>query len=141
MSLMEIKVLENARFAPYGTVIPVDNENDNSFDVKLREDSSSGWRIAVLTLTNRTTKQLHCHPDSMEVFELLKGCALLLVAPPVNADAFEAFLLDKPVCVNKGVWHSTIALSGKAVLKITENAMVTKKTHDIGEVKPLLANI
>ena len=138
---MEIKVLKNVWFSPYGTVVPGDNENDNSFDVKLTEDSSTGWRIAVLTLTNRTTKQLHCHPDSMEVFELLKGCALLLVAPPDNADAFEAFFLDQPVCVNKGVWHSTIALSGKAVIKITENALVTKKTHDIGEVKPVLARI
>lgn len=136
---MDIKVLEADQFAPYGMVIQT-TANDVPFDIKLKE-IASGWRIAILEITNRTTKQLHCHPDSLEVFELVDGSVILLVASAEKPDDVEAFLLDKPVCVNKGVWHSTIALSEKATVKITENLVVSKKTHDICEVKPVLVSI
>ena len=134
---MDIKVLNAEHFAPYGMIIPTSNAKDVSFDIKLKENAS-GWRIAILEITNRTTKQLHCHPDSLEVFEVISGSAVLLVATAENPDNVEAFLLDKPVCVNKGVWHSTIALSEKATVKITENSSVSKNTHDICEVKPIV---
>lgn len=136
---MDIKVLEADQFAPYGMVIQT-TANDVPFDIKLKE-IASGWRIAILEITNRTTKQLHCHPDSLEVFELVDGSVILLVASAEKPDDVEAFLLDKPVCVNKGVWHSTIALSEKATVKIIENLVVSKKTHDICEVKPVLVSI
>lgn len=137
---MDIKVLNAGQFEPYGMVIPTSNAKDVLFDIKLKENAP-GWRIAVLEITNRTSKQLHCHPDSLEVFELISGSALLLVARPENPDSYKAFLLDKPVCVNKGIWHSTIALSEKATVRITENAVVSKNTHDICEVKPVLRSI
>jgi ureidoglycolate hydrolase len=132
--------LENDQFAPYGIVIPMDNDKNMPFDIKLIENSF-GWRIAILEITSRTTRQLHCHPDSLEVFEPVRGSAVLLVSSKENPECIEAFLLDKPVCVNKGIWHSIIALSTKATLKITENAVVTKEIHDIGEVKPVLISI
>ena len=137
---MNIRALETEQFAPYGMVIQTSNAKDVPFDIKLIENSS-GWRIAILEITNRTTKQLHCHPDSIEVFELMSGSAVLLVASAEKPDSVEAFLLDKPVSVNKGIWHSTIALSEKATLKITENAVVNKDIHDICEVKPVLISI
>ncbi|MGE5604603.1 MAG: hypothetical protein ACM3YE_02810 [Bacteroidota bacterium] len=137
---MNIKVLKADQFAPYGMVIPTNNTNEVSFDIKLKENAS-GWRIAILEITNRTTKQLHCHPDSLEVFELISGSAILLVASAEKPDSIEAFLLDRPVCIKKGIWHGTIALSEKASLKITENAVVNKNTYDICEVKPVLIRI
>jgi len=140
MVIFDIKILEAEGFKPYGMIIPARNADDISFDIKLKENAS-GWRIAILEVTNRTANQLHCHPDSLEVFELVDGSALLLVATAEHPDNMEVFLLDRPVCVNKGIWHCIIALSEKATMKITENLVVNKNVHDIGEVKPALISV
>ena len=44
-----------------------------------------------------------------------------------------AFPLDAPVCLNKGVWHEVIALSGEALYKITENCEVSSEFYPFSQ--------
>ena len=128
--IVNIKILQEESFAPYGVIILDDNKDGKRFDVKLADELASGWRIAVLKFQDRSINQLHCHPTSMEVFELVRGVVVLIVATANRPDCLQAFLLDKTVCVNKGIWHGTISLSEEAVVRITENAMMSKETLD-----------
>ena len=42
----------------------------------------------------------------------------MVVSTPEN---WEAFLLEQPVCLEKGIWHQVLALTEEASVKITEN--------------------
>jgi ureidoglycolate hydrolase len=46
---------------------------------------------------------------------------VLIVAQAENPQEMEAFLLDKAVSVNEGVWHQVMAISDTARVKVTEN--------------------
>ena len=46
-------------------------------------------------------------------------------------ELIEAFLLDRPVCLNEGVWHDVFALSDTAVVKIAENLDVGSEFYDL----------
>ena len=46
-------------------------------------------------------------------------------------EEFQAFLLDKPVCLNKGVWHQVLTPAGKASIKITENLEVESEYWEL----------
>lgn len=128
---MDIQVIRSENFSPYGHVLPRDNADDKRFDVKLADETAAGWRIAILKINNREAEQLHCHPTSMEVFDVISGVVVLIVASEPSPERLEAFLLDKTVCVNKGVWHCTISLSDEAVIRVTENNVMSKNTFDI----------
>ena len=52
-------------------------------------------------------------------FEPLHGLTVLLVAEHETPDAWRAFILDKPVCLKKGVWHQTLSLTDEATVKIS----------------------
>ncbi len=118
--------LDVADFSRYGRIIGYDDGNDANFQVQLGEDGPTGWRIAVMKVEAKTISQLHCHPDTLETFEPLSGTAVLFVADRDDCDNIKAFLLDRPVCLHKGIWHGVIALSRRAYIKITENSTVTR---------------
>jgi len=124
----KISNITGESFTKYGQVIEF-SENSEAFFEVVVEEHSSPWRIAAFRALNRATTFFENHPDSMESFEPVKGISLLLVAENHCPDMFEVFLLDKPVCLHKGIWHDVIALSDEVLLKITENLTVTSVFH------------
>lgn len=67
----------------------------------------------------------------METFEPMSGVAILFVAEKNDRNSIKAFLLDKPVCLNKGIWHGIITLSQQAFVKVTENNTVDRLNYDL----------
>lgn len=87
-------------------------------------DNSNSWRIAVFRYTNKSIKIIENHPISKESFEPLKGVTVLLVAEHDCPENYRAFILGKPVCLKKEIWHQVLALTSEAEVKITENLNV-----------------
>jgi ureidoglycolate hydrolase len=129
----EIKNLNSESFKKYGYVIEHDDANPQGFQVQLNEYDAVGWRIATLKIEGRNVSKLHRHPQTMETFEPVKGVSIILAALPDAAEEYEAFLLDKPVCLFKNVWHATLTLSEYAIVKITENVSVSKEEFVLPE--------
>lgn len=126
-----LKELEKAAFAQYGTIIDFSPDSPEVFQVKVVEKGNTGWRIAVQKVTSKSITRLSCHPNTMETFEPLQGVAVLVVAEHDNPQKIEAFLLDKPVCINRSVWHNLITLSNYALVKITENERVESEMYEL----------
>ena len=83
--------------------------------------------------TNKTIQRIENHPTSMETFEPLSGVTVLLVAEHETPENYKAFVLDKPVCLKKGVWHQVLSLTPSAEVKITENKDVYSEFYDLPE--------
>ena len=115
-------------FAPFGTVIELPDSAKEGFYVVEREEGSP-WRIGVFRYSNRSVRQFECHPYSKESFEPLKGISGLLVAEHEKPEDYHAFLLDKPICLKKGVWHQVLSLTAEAEVKITENLEVSSEFY------------
>ncbi|WP_338832869.1 hypothetical protein MHLNE_16230 [Moorella humiferrea] len=129
--MVTIKSLNKSNFARYGSIIEFTPEADN-FQVQIQENGNTGWRIALLKVNNKSINTVSCHPNSMETFEPLEGTVVLIVAKHEKPEELEAFLLDKPVCVKKSIWHNLLALSSSALVKITENAWVESEIYELG---------
>ncbi|HZG56235.1 hypothetical protein [Paenibacillus sp.] len=127
---LEIRNLSRAAFAPYGDLIAPDPA-EGAFQVVIREPDELGWRIAVSQLTRRPVDCLGAHANSRESFEPLSGICVILVAQYETPERMEAFLLDAPVCLHRNTWHSVIALSERAVVKITENDRMESETFPL----------
>lgn len=128
---LNIVPITREAFAPFGKVIdfsPV--PEDERFEIIVREEVEP-WRIAVFRVRQRTAARLECHPASMESFEPMRGTGVLLVAEPRSPENVHAFLLDRPVCLYKGVWHEVMALSDEALYKITENKAVHSEFYEL----------
>jgi len=114
-------------FKPYGRIIDYPRKaaggRRNLFRIIVRQ-RHTGWRIAYLVVRDKVIDRLEQHPGSLESFEPVKGRALLFVARRRRASDIRCFLLDKPVILNKGLWHGVVALGDEADIKITENASV-----------------
>jgi len=121
--MIKINLLKKENFEKYGIVIEPQDKN-KIFDVICKEESKVGWRIGYLVMTPQEVSTIEAHPHSMETFEPVKGTSIIIVAEPNSPQNIEAFLLDKPVCLNKGVWHGILVLSETAEIKITENLEV-----------------
>ena len=135
-----IRCLDPETFAPYGVVLQLAPDAVPGFHNLLTQPDVPGWTWAISKLTRRHVDTLGAHPDTKETFEPLSGVALIAVAPPDSPEAFEVFLLDRPICVNENVWHATCALSAEASLKIVENAKVTGVSYALlASYHPLLA--
>jgi len=96
----------------------------NLFRVVLTERSRTGWRIAYLIVRDKKVRRLEQHPDSYESFEPLRGRSLLFVAKRPCLDGVRCFLLDRPVILNKGIWHGVVAAGRESEIKLTENSRV-----------------
>ncbi len=117
-------------FRPYGRLIDYPRKNKkgnvrNLWRIVLTDPSARGWRIAYLVLRDKTIGRLESHSGMFESFEPVRGRALFFVARRKDLTDVRCFLLDKPVILNKGIWHGLIALDGECEIKITENAKVT----------------
>lgn len=130
MNNKEIKNITADSFAKYGTVLEFTANMYDGWEILVKAENT-GWRIALLEFSRKSTDVLENHPASKESFEPLKGMALLLAAENHSPEDFEAFLLDKPVCLNEGVWHQVISLSEVTQVKITENLEVTCEYHKL----------
>ena len=117
-------------FAKFGTVLEFPGDFEGNFFIADTEEAHP-WRVAVFRYDNKEIQRIECHPTSKETFEPLHGLTVLLVAEHETPDAWRAFILDKPVCLKKGVWHQTLSLTDEATVKITENLEVESVFHDL----------
>lgn len=116
-------------FAPYGEVIEFPQQNKDRFYI-VEQELESPWRIAMFRYSNKEIRRLEHHPTSKESFEPYLGITVLVVAENDTPDQYQGFILDKPVCLKKGIWHEVIALTPEAQVKITENAEVNSEFYD-----------
>jgi len=126
--MKEIQTITPEKFAPYGTVIAFPEESKESFLIVEREENAP-WRLAVFRYSNRDVSVIEAHLDSKETFEPVSGITVLIVAEKESPEDYQAFILDKPVCLGKGVWHQVLSLSEQAQVKITENLEVGAVYH------------
>lgn len=124
-----IETIDPAGFAPYGTVLEFTG-GDDRFEVLVTEPDSP-WRLAVFRSRLRSCTEMECHPASLESFEPMRGAGVLLVAAHETPGDWHAFLLDRPVCLHKGVWHSLLTLSEETVVKIAENLEVSSELRPV----------
>jgi len=133
---MRVKKLTKKGMKPYGRIIDGSSVKDdgrgNSFGVILKEPSK-GWRIGYLILRDRSIGRLERHTDSPETFEPVKGRAVIALAGRRSPDAAELFFLDRPVVVNKGVWHDVLAVSRVCEIKIFENIEVKTEYYSLNK--------
>lgn len=127
-----IKNITKESFKPYGAVIEFsENPADPRFEVVIAEENHP-WRLAVYRVVEKEFDRLECHTMSLESFEPISGIGLLIVAEHDQPEQYEAFLLDKPVCLNKGIWHQMITLSQETIVKIAENLEVSSEFYNLG---------
>ncbi len=120
----QINTITKDNFAKYGTIIDFTGKEENpSFEVIITSENDP-WRIAMLRVEEREYTFLEKHPSSLETFEPVDGVCLLLVSLDTENSAYEYFLLDRPVCLNKDVWHGIVTLTDVSKVKITENLEV-----------------
>ena len=126
---MKPKTITPKNFRRYGRLIDYPNKHlkgksKNLFRIVLTENKTSGWRIAYLIVRDKKIKCLEQHPHSFESFEPIKGRSLLYVSRQKDYRKIECFRLDKPIILNKGIWHGVVSLSDECEIKLTENAKV-----------------
>lgn len=124
-----IETIDPASFAPYGTVLEFTGADDR-FEILVTEPDSP-WRLAVFRSCLRSCAEMECHPASLESFEPMRGTGVLLVAAHDTPEDWHAFLLDRPVCLHKGVWHALLTLTEETVVKIAENLDVTSELRPV----------
>jgi ureidoglycolate hydrolase len=135
---LPLRVLTSDAFAPYGAVLDLEDPNPDraaagqtEFRVITRSSDPTGWRLAVLRIRNHEVDRLEAHPTTQESFEPMWGVTVICVAQPQSPERFEAFVLDRPVCLNVGVWHAVMALTAESQIKIAENLEVTGQHHPL----------
>ena len=124
-----IKKITAKNFRPYGRIIEYSNKHlkgnkRNLFRIVLAETNRHGWRIAYLIVRDKTIKRLESHPYSFESFEPLTGRSLIYVTKKMDTRSIECFELDRPIILNKGIWHGVVTLNDESEIKLTENANV-----------------
>ena len=124
-----IKKITPQNFKSFGHIIhhpqkDLHSKDKNLFHIVLKEENSVGWRIAYLIVRDRIIDELEQHPQTFESFEPVAGKALLYVAREKDPKQIYCFDLDKPVILDKGIWHGVVTLNGDSEIKITENANV-----------------
>ena len=133
---MRVKKLTARSIKPYGRIIDKscvkDDGRGNRFGILLKEPSR-GWRIGYLILRDKSIKRLERHTDSLETFEPVTGKAIIALAKAGSPNSAELFFLDKPVVVNKSVWHEVLAVSPKCEIKIFENIEVKTEYYSLNK--------
>ena len=119
----KVKKLTHKSIKPYGRIIDSgcvkDDGKGNRFGIFLKE-KSSGWRIGYLIVRDRSITRVEYH-DTLETFEPVIGKCIIALASSCKPEKPEVFLLDKPIVLNKGIWHDVAAISKRAEIKIVEN--------------------
>ena len=125
-----LQYVQRETFLPYGDVLEFPAGIEETFCIITTEEKEP-WRLAVFRYTNKEIQRMECHPTSRESFEPLHGLTVLVVATHENPEEYEAFILDKPVCLKKGIWHQVLALTEEAQVKIVENLEVQSEFYDL----------
>ncbi len=125
-----IKNLSPATFKDYGSLIEYPDvqakgKNRNLWKVLYRSDDDVGWRIAYLVLRDKSIGRLECHPDTDETFEPIKGKAVIFVSRTREICTLQAFWLDRPIIVFRGIWHGIVTVARETHIKICENKNVS----------------
>jgi ureidoglycolate hydrolase len=128
--MIKIENLSKKSFAKFGYVLEQSNKK-KIFSVLTGDKNAAGWRIGYLIFHPAPVDSLEAHPESMETFEPVTGTTIILVAEQGTPDKMRAFLLDRPVCIAKNVWHGVRVMSGTAEIKITENFEVASVIHKL----------
>lgn len=126
--MKQLEYVTREAFQPFGSVIEFPEEVEDNFFIVDSEEKEP-WRVAVFRYANRDVQRFECHPYSKESFEPLKGLTVLFVAEHDTPQDYHAFILDKPVCLKKGIWHQTLSLTDEAEVKITENLEVSSEFY------------
>lgn len=130
--MINVEYITRDTFAPFGTVIEFSPEFDGEYEIVEKEEVKP-WILAVYRYTNKSIQRIENHPTSMETFEPLSGVTVLLVAEHEIPEEYKAFILDKPVCLKKGIWHQVLSLTESAQVKITENKDVYSEYYDLSK--------
>lgn len=126
-------------FQPYGRILePEDKEvpevsESGIFDFYVTfKEASKDWQIGYLKQTGKIIDKLECHPNTAEVFSPVSGSAVLILATePDNEETMCAFRLEKPIVLNRGVWHGVISLSEKSEMLIVESPDVIDEFYQL----------
>ncbi|MCG2711368.1 MAG: ureidoglycolate lyase [Candidatus Omnitrophica bacterium] len=122
------KKLTALNFKKYGYIIqwegPENKKENNQFRIVIRDPKATGWRIAYLIVRAQQINFLEQHPFSFESFEPIKGKAVLYVSNKKQPQAIEAFIIDKPIILRRGIWHNVLSCTRQTHIKITENNKV-----------------
>ena len=121
--MRKLQSITKENFKQFGTVLEFPADSKETFLI-LETEAINGWRLAVFRYTNKEILELECHPASKESFEPLSGITVLVVATHETPNKYQAFVLDKPICLGKGIWHQVLSLTEEAQVKITENLEV-----------------
>ena len=136
--MKEVKPISRESFEKYGYVIGFPEECSDIYYVVTSEEKEP-WRIAVFRFSDREIRRLECHPASMESFEPIKGIAVLAVAEHDHPEEYEVFILERPVCLKKGIWHQVLSLTGETQVKITENDAISSVFYELDKPVKILA--
>ena len=128
--MCRLQSVHKENFAKYGRALEFSADCRESFEIVITEEREP-WRLAVFRYRNKSVKRLECHPTSLESFETLNGLTVLIVAEHDRPAEYEAFLLDKPVCLYKGIWHQVLSVTDEAQVKIAENLEVNSEFYDL----------
>ena len=128
--MCRLESIKKETFEKYGRVLEFSESCSEPFEIVVTEEKEP-WRLAVFRYRNKTVKRMECHPYSLESFEPLSGLTVLIVAEHDHPADYRAFILDKPVCLYKGIWHQVLSLTDEAQVKIAENLEVTSEFHDL----------
>lgn len=128
--MCRLESIHRDNFEKYGKVLEFTPDCREPFEIIITEEEEP-WRLAVYRYTDKTVKRMECHPYSLESFEPLKGLTVLVVAEHDRPAEYRAFILDKPVCLYKGVWHQVLALTDEAQVKIAENLEVVSEFYEL----------
>ncbi len=126
--MKKVKCINKDNFEKYGYILDFSGSEKNGWEILFKE-KSNGFRIAIFEIDRHSAKRIERHPDSMETFEPISGTSLLILADK-DPDKFDVFLLDKPICLKKGIWHEVISISEKSKFKIVENDEVICEYHE-----------
>lgn len=129
--MIQIQNINKDNFEKYGTIIDFTGKTeDPEFEIII-EHREDPWRIAMLRVKDRDFTKLEKHPFSLETFEPVEGMCLLMLSLGTERSNYEVFLLDRPVCLNKGVWHGIATLTRDSKVKITENLEVETEFYNL----------
>lgn len=128
--MCRLQSISKKKFEKYGKVLEFSTSCTEPFEIVITEEEKP-WRLAVFRYRNKTVRRMECHPGSLESFEPLSGLTILIVAEHEKPEQYEAFILDKPVCLYKGIWHQVLALTDEGQVKIAENLEVYSEFFDL----------
>lgn len=135
--MQEIKEVNAKNIRPFGRVIEYprlksENSGKTLFRKVIVEPLAVGWRIIYLVVRDKSIDRLEQHQHTYESFEPVSGRSLIFLAGKSSLRDISCFYLNRPVVLNKGIWHAVVTLDKQAEIKITENAKVKSRYWKLG---------